>query len=79
MAIGAQKLFGSDISIATSGVAGPTGDTKEKPVGTVFVAICCKDTLLSSFKLQLSGNRHVIIERTVNSALAEFWMKRDNV
>lgn len=39
MALGVQAKFKTDYAIATSGIAGPTGGTAEKPVGTVWVAI----------------------------------------
>ncbi len=36
MAEGARKNFGADIGLSVSGVAGPTGGTKQKPIGTVY-------------------------------------------
>lgn len=40
---GSLQVFGSDISIAISGVAGPGGGSEEKPVGTVYVGVGNKD------------------------------------
>lgn len=39
MAKGVRLLSGADIGIATTGIAGPTGGTEEKPVGLVYVAV----------------------------------------
>lgn len=40
MAEGVKKLANADIGASTTGIAGPTGGTDEKPVGLVYVGIC---------------------------------------
>jgi len=39
MAQGVQRLLDTDIGLAVTGIAGPSGGTPEKPVGTIFIAI----------------------------------------
>ena len=47
---------GADIAVATTGIAGPGGGTKEKPVGLVYVACADKDGVTVE-RLQLGGDR----------------------
>lgn len=68
MARGTQALMEVDCAIAVSGVAGPTGGSPEKPVGTIWVAIV-KGEQLYTKRLQLGKDRIQNIERTTTIAL----------
>ena len=63
MAEGVRKISGADIGISTTGIAGPTGGTKEKPVGLVFVGICTKDKSYA-VRLNLGGNENMVNSRS---------------
>jgi len=68
MAERVRELFGADIGISTSGIAGPSGGSDEKPVGTVWVALADgsnTQTKLYHFQFDRKGN----IEITSNSLL----------
>jgi PncC family amidohydrolase len=47
MASGLMKLTGADICISTTGIAGPTGGSAEKPVGLMYSTICTKDKAIT--------------------------------
>jgi nicotinamide-nucleotide amidase len=68
MAKGACKATGADIAIATTGIAGPDGGTKEKPVGLVYIACCVKGKVHVE-KHEFNGNRSRIREQSVVAAL----------
>ena len=68
MAEGVRNRSSVDIGIATTGIAGPTGGTKEKPVGLVYIAISTKNKTLVN-KFQFSGKRLENKESTLNAAL----------
>lgn len=59
MAEGLRNRSGADIAAATTGIAGPGGGTKEKPVGLVYVAVADAGGVQVE-KLQLSGSRERI-------------------
>ncbi len=65
MAEGVRKLAGTDLGLSSTGIAGPTGGTKEKPVGTVYLALAdSKQTICRhyAFRWDRSRNKHVFSE-----------------
>ncbi len=68
MAEGLRERSGADIALATTGIAGPGGGTKEKPVGLVYVA-CASAQGTSVAKLRLTGDRQRVRELTALRAL----------
>lgn len=71
MANGILKQTGTDFAIAVTGIAGPTGGTPDKPVGTVWGAIIQKDGMPFAWKFKCSGSRGEIIDKTVDVLLTE--------
>lgn len=68
MARGAVEGTGCDISVSVTGLAGPDGGTREKPVGLVYIACAYRDkTTVREF--HFNGNRNKIREQAVVWAL----------
>ncbi|MFD2555856.1 competence/damage-inducible protein A [Sphingobacterium tabacisoli] len=72
MAEGVKRVGGATYGIATSGIAGPTGGTPEKPVGTVWIAVAGPfETVTQLFHFR--NDRQVNIERSIAQALNMLW------
>ena len=56
MAEGVRRSFGTDIGLAVTGIAGPGGATRDKPVGLMWLAISAKD-YSEARSIRLSGDR----------------------
>ena len=71
MAEGAIELTGSDLSVSVTGLAGPDGDDRGNPVGTVFVSIAHKGHYTRIYRLpKLDGSRDEIRRQVVDKALS---------
>jgi nicotinamide-nucleotide amidase len=72
MAEGARKALGSDLCVAVTGIAGPTGGTPEKPVGTVDFAVADEGGT-EYRRLLLRGDRGTVQRATELWALKLVW------
>ena len=68
MCVGASKVSGSQCSLSTTGIAGPTGGSEEKPVGTVFIGCKVLDSVQVR-EFRFSGTRKEIQCLAANSAV----------
>jgi nicotinamide-nucleotide amidase len=66
---GVRKEFDSDFALAVSGVAGPDGGSREKPVGTVYVGVKNRENESVIKRLALHGDRIYIQQSSVKWAL----------
>jgi nicotinamide-nucleotide amidase len=68
LALGVREICASDYGIGITGIAGPAGAVKGKPVGTVFIAACSKTKkILRRFRFR--GSRSAIRHKTTLKAL----------
>ncbi len=68
MALGSLKNSGADISVATTGIAGPTGATLTKPVGLVYISVAFKKGVKIR-KFNFSGDRSHVRKLTIIEAV----------
>ena len=68
MAAGTRERIGTDIGISTTGIAGPTGGTPEKPVGLVYIGISTAEKTVA-FECHFKGSREEIKEETARTLL----------
>ena len=68
MVKGAILMTGSDVAVAVTGIAGPDGGTKEKPVGLVYIAAAVRGQLYVK-EYRFTGDRAKIRESSVAAAL----------
>ncbi len=68
MARGAAGVFSAQCGLGITGVAGPGGGTREKPVGTVCIACTCGKQI-HALQYRFSGNRQIIRKSAATAAL----------
>jgi nicotinamide-nucleotide amidase len=67
-----REKFNTDFGISTTGIAGPTGGTEDKPVGTVWIGLASKDKT-DAQRFIFGNDRGMNRERAVGAALTMLW------
>ncbi len=75
MAEGIRRLWHSDWAVSITGIAGPGGGTKAKPVGTVFIAVAGPKRGARAFEFLFPGSREQIRSRAAITALTLLWRR----
>ncbi len=70
MVAGGLSRADADVAIAVSGIAGPTGGSPDKPVGTVWIACGGRDGDVYVRRFLFQGDRHSVRRQTVQNALS---------
>ena len=68
MAEGARKMLNTDLALSVTGIAGPAGATKDKPVGLVFIALSSKSRT-TAHQFLFKGSRTDIKKQAAQTAL----------
>jgi nicotinamide-nucleotide amidase len=67
MATGVRERLGADVGVAITGIAGPTGGSEAKPVGTVVIAVSAAQNVVRTFRFL--GDRSMVRQFSVAAAL----------
>ena len=68
MADGARRVYGADVAMSVTGIAGPGGGSEAKPVGTVWFGLATKDGV-ETFRRRFDGDRAAVRRQTVAEVL----------
>ena len=68
MACGARRVYGADVAMSVTGIAGPGGGSAAKPVGTVWFGLAAKDDA-ETFRRRFDGDRAAVRRQTVEEVL----------
>ena len=71
MVLGLFKISDADYGVAITGIAGPSGGSEDKPVGTVFIAVAVRGEDPRVKRYGFSGDRMGIINHSVEKALSD--------
>ena len=71
MVKGACKVLATDYAISATGIAGPSGGTKDIPVGTIWIACGTKDKVVT-FKVEEDHGRDINLAIATNKAMQMF-------
>jgi PncC family amidohydrolase len=75
MSQGIRQRTGADLGLSVTGVAGPSGGSPEKPVGTVWVSICQENFHQAKLlNLMVLTDRERIVQGTAQAALN--WLRQ---
>jgi nicotinamide-nucleotide amidase len=80
MVIGACKAMNTDYAISATGIAGPTGGSKEIPVGTIWLA-CGNENRITTVKVEEDHGRDINLAIATNKAMQMFldYLKAETV